>query len=460
MSETRGTRSLLDIQRAHFATGATRPPAHRRDRLQALRRTILACEPAILAAAEADLGKPDCEVYAAEVSGVLAELNHAIHQVERWSRPMRCSSPWLLFPGRACLQPEPLGTVLIISPWNYPFELTFSPLIGAVAAGNTAVLKPSELAPRSAELIGRMVAEVFPAEEVAVCTGGPEVAQALLQERWDHIFFTGGERIGREVMRAASDYLTPVTLELGGKNPTVVAVDADLRLAARRILHGRFYNAGQTCIAPDYVLVESRVSEAFLDEVQQAHRAMYGVAFSPDVARIVGLRHLNRLRELLRDGRLLCGGEVDETGCRMHPAVLVDVRPDSRVMQEEIFGPILPVLPVADLDAAVDFVNARPKPLALYLFSRDAATARRLIRRTASGGVAVNDTLVQFLNRDLPFGGVGASGFGRYHRRASFDNFTHYRSVQLAASIPETNWRYPPYVGKLNALRRLLTWLG
>jgi aldehyde dehydrogenase (NAD+) len=454
------TAEAVALQRAFFASGATLPVAFRIEALRRLRSSFIGSEEAVFLALEQDLGKPRLEAAASELAGVTRELDTAIRSLRRWSRPKRRRSPWLLFPGRAFIQPQPYGTALIISPWNFPFELSLTPLVGAIAAGNTAVLKPSEASPASSALLSRIVAEALAPEHARVIEGGADAAGALLGQPFDYIFYTGGEAAGRTVMRAASERLTPVTLELGGKSPAIVDASAALDVAARRILFGRFYNAGQACIAPDYVLVERSAHAAFLGHVRAEHARLYGAHPCPDVARVVNARHFARLAGYLKDGRILCGGEHDAASLRMHPTVLVDVPPDAPVMREEVFGPILPVLAVEDFEAAVRFVNERPRPLALYLFSRDRARQRDLLLRTTSGGVAINDTLTQWVNRDLPFGGVGASGMGRYHLQATFETFSNMRSVQVAATSPDIPVRYPPYRGKLGMFRRMLRLLG
>ena len=395
-----------------------------------------------------------------EISGVRNELDVAIRGCGRWARRRRQPSPWLVFPGRAFVEPVPLGNTLVISPWNYPFDLSLSPLIGAIAAGNTVLIKPSEHAPASSRLLANIVRDAFPPGHATVCEGAGDVAQALLRERFDYIFFTGGESVGRLVLQAASVHLTPVTLELGGKSPAIVDADAPLESAARRILFGRCFNAGQTCIAPDYVLVADDVYDRFLTCLQAEHGRFYGDPPCADVGRVVNARHFARLLAYLRQGRILCGGQHNADALRIHPTILVDVPPDAPVMREEIFGPILPVLRVADLDAAIRFVNDRPRPLALYLFSRGRDRREAVLERTCSGGVTVNDTLNHYANRNLPFGGVGASGMGRYHHRASFDTFSHFRSVQVAGLFPEIPLKYPPYRGKLGLLRRFLRWFN
>jgi aldehyde dehydrogenase (NAD+) len=452
--------AVLAAQRAFWSGGQPREVGFRLQALRRLREVFVRGEEDVYRALEQDLGKPRFEALVSEFAGVRNELDIVIRRLPGWVRPKRRPTPWVLLPGRAFVQPEPYGSVLIISPWNYPIDLSLSPLIGAVAAGNTVILKPSELAPASSRLLRQMVSEAFPPEHVAVCEGGVEIARTLLAQRLDYIFFTGGEAVGRLVMQAASANLTPITLELGGKSPTIVDADAPLELAARRILFGKFFNAGQTCIAPDYVLVDQRVYAPFLEKLQAEHRRMYGAHPCHDVSRVINAQHFARLVAYLKDGRVLCGGEQDPTGLKLHPTVLVDVKPDAPVMREEIFGPILPVLPIADLDAAIRFVNDRPRALALYFFSRDRRRHEVVLRRTSSGGVTLNDTLNHYANRGLPFGGIGPSGMGRYHRRASFDTFSHYRSVQVAGTFPDMPLKYPPYAGKLGLLRQVLRLLN
>lgn len=451
---------VLAAQRAFFAGGRTRAVAFRLQALRRLREVFVRHEEEIYQALEQDLGKPRFEVLGSEIGGIRNELDVVIRRLPGWIRSRRRPNPWVLFPGRAFIQPEPYGTVLIVSPWNYPLDLSLTPLVGAIAAGNTVILKPSELAPASSQLLAKIVAEAFPTEHALVCAGGIEVAQTLLEQRFDYIFFTGGEAVGRLVLQAASVHLTPVTLELGGKSPVVVDADAPLELAARRILFGRFFNAGQTCVAPDYVLVDQRVYAPFLEQLQLEHHRLYGVHPCRDVGRVINAHHFARLVAYLKDGRILCGGEHDATTLKIHPTVLVDVAPNAPVMREEIFGPILPVLSVADFDAAIRFINDRPRALALYLFSRDHHRQKELLRRTSSGGVTLNDTLSHYVNRDLPFGGIGPSGMGRYHRQASFDTFSHHRSVQVAGTFPDIRLKYPPYDGKLGLLRQFLRYFN
>jgi len=456
-------------QRQFFRTGQTRPLAFRRAQLQQLRRLIVENEAPILEALHTDLCKPQFEAYAAEIYFVLTEIDLALKRLPAWMRPQRVQVPAMVQPGRATLVPEPLGVVLIISPWNYPFQLALLPLVGAIAAGNCAMLKPSEVASATATLVHDLIKTYFDPAFVGAITGGVETSQRLLAERFDHIFFTGGTEVGKHVMAAAAQHLTPVTLELGGKSPCLVDRDIDLATTARRIVWGKFANAGQTCIAPDYLLVDRAIQAPLLAAMQRCLRDFYGddPAQSPDYARIINDRHFQRLTALLQDGHIVVGGQTQAadtpTASRSYrylaPTILDQVSPDAPVMQDEIFGPILPVLPYDSLEAAIAFVNDRPKPLALYCFSRNADYTQQVIAQTSAGGVCVNDILVHNLVPDLGFGGVGPSGMGRYHGKASFDTFSHLKGVMQRPFRLDLPFRYPPYTGTLAKFKSLTRFL-
>jgi aldehyde dehydrogenase (NAD+) len=365
-------------------------------------------------------------------------------------------------PGRAVIHPEPLGTVCIIAPWNYPVQLLLAPLVPAIAAGNSAVLKPSEVTPTVAEALADLVPRYLDERLVGVVTGGVEETTALLEERFDHIFYTGNGNVARIVMAAAARHLTPVTLELGGKSPAIVAADADVRVAARRIAWGKFVNAGQTCVAPDYVLVDEAVEDELVAGLVTAIGDFYGEdpARSPDFARIVSDRHVERLAGLLDAGgydSTVVGGDVDRGDRYVAPTVLTGVKPDAAVMGEEIFGPILPVIGVDGVEEAIRFVERRDKPLALYAFSSDDRTLERIVEHTSAGGVALNHVLLHLAVPELPFGGVGPSGTGAYHGRAGFDTFSHRKSVLRKPTKPDPSLLYPPYTAlKSKLTRRLL----
>ena len=354
----------------------------------------------------------------------------------------------LNFPAKGRICPEPLGNVLIFSAWNYPFQLTFSPLIGAVAAGNRVIIKPAEQAEHTAKLIETIVRKVFKPEHVAVFNGGVDVAIRLLKERFDHIFYTGGTEGGKAVMRAAAEYLTPVTLELGGKSPCIVDSDAKLSLSAKRIVWGKFLNAGQTCVAPDHLYVHSSVKKQFLEKLLYWIRHFYteDPAASPDYPRIINERHFDRLLKLMGEGTILCGGNVDRSDRFIAPTVIDGITWNDPVMQEEIFGPILPILTFNNINEVIAQINAHPKPLAMYYFGKN--NVEQLLEQTSAGGVCVNETVTHLLNPEMPFGGVGGSGFGAYHGKYSFDTFTHYKPIMIKSTTVDLPMRYPPNLNK------------
>jgi aldehyde dehydrogenase (NAD+) len=403
----------------------------------------------LIAALRADMGKPPTEGWLTDIAAVAREIRFALRHLDAWMRLERTHLPLELRPGRAEIVRHPLGVALVIAAWNYPIQLALLPAASAIAAGNCVVLKPSEVAAATSAALARLAPRYLDPASIAVVEGGPEETRALLEERFDHVFYTGNPEGARLVMKAAADHLTPVTLELGGKSPVIVDADADLDVAGRRIAWGKYLNAGQTCVAPDYVLVHERVEAALISAVRAAAARFYGddPKRSPDYARIVNARHLSRLQRLLsgHGGAIVAGGEVDEATRYVAPTIVRRPAPTSPLMEEEIFGPILPVLPVRDVDEAVEFVNARPEPLSLYVFADDPATARRVTARTASGGVCVNATLLQFGSPRLPFGGVGRSGFGAYHGRFGFETFTHRKAVLTKPAHPDPSLAYPPY---------------
>ncbi|RME94936.1 MAG: aldehyde dehydrogenase [Verrucomicrobia bacterium] len=452
---------ILQRQRAFFDAGKTRNVAFRRERLGALQSALEAHEAELLKALHADLRKSPTEAYVTELAYLHAEIRHALRHVKSWMKPQRRRTPPLTWPSRAWTQPEPLGMVLILGPWNYPVQLLLVPLVGAIAAGNCAVLKPSEHAPATAKALQRMIGRTFAPEHVTLVQGGRETAEALLRERFDKIFFTGGATVGRAVMAAAARHLTPVTLELGGKSPCIVCADAPLQVAARRIVWGKFLNAGQTCVAPDFVWADQRIVQPLLEEIAHAIRAFYGEdpGQSPDYGRIINRAHFDRLCGYLRDGHVVIGGQHNAADLYMAPTVLTGTSLDSSVMQEEIFGPILPVLSFQSLEEVLAELHRRPTPLALYLFTRDRATQRRVLSGTRSGGVCLNDTVLHLTPKDLPFGGLDESGFGAYHGRASFDCFSHQRSVLRRGFLFDSRRRYPPQRLSLAALKRVMKWL-
>lgn len=445
--------------RETFRSGRTRPLEWRREQLGRLRDLLSNHGDELVAALQADLRKPSLEAWMADIASTRAEVDLARKKLRAWTKPERVRIPLSQRPGRARIVREPLGVVLVIGPWNYPVQLVLTPLVGALAAGNCVVLKPSEVTPHSSAALAKLVPRYLDPDAVAVVEGGVAETTALLGERFDHIFYTGNGRVGRVVMAAAAKHLTPVTLELGGKSPCLVDSDVDLDVAVHRIAWGKFLNAGQTCIAPDYVLVHESRERELLDGLAKVLREFYGddPKRSPDLARIASDRHQERLTKLLESGEVVVGGETDAAERWVAPTVLRNVSPDSPAMEDEIFGPILPVLKVRDMDEAIDFVNRREKPLALYVFTRRSEVEERVVSRTTSGGVCVNATLWHIANPHLPFGGVGESGLGAYHGRQSFEVFSHRKSVLTKPTRFDVRFMYPPYSkGKLALLKRLL----
>lgn len=445
--------------RATFGTGRTKSQRWRREQLKALARLLEAESDELAAALHADLGKCTTEALETEIGFVRREVDHTLRQLEHWLEPRHVTVPALLHPGKAWIQREPLGVVLIISPWNYPVQLTLGPLAGALAAGNCAVVKPSEISARTSETLARLLRRYLDPEAVAVVAGAVPETTALLEQRFDHILYTGNGAVGRIVMAAAAKHLTPVTLELGGKSPVLVESGVNLAVAARRIVWGKFLNAGQTCVAPDYVLAIGDAAAALEPHLARAVTEMYGAdpSASPDYGRIISTRHFDRLVAMLGDARIVTGGGHDRDTRYLAPTVLADVDPGAPVMREEIFGPLLPVIAVPDLDKAIAFVNERDKPLALYAFTRDDTTKHRLLAETSSGVVCFGLPVAHTAIPGLPFGGVGESGLGHYHGEYSIDTFSHWKPVVDKPLFPDT-WRmvYPPFTPARQALMRRL----
>ncbi len=457
--------STLVLQKQYHATGATLPLAFRLRQLRVLHRAIREREEEIAAALHADLGKSREEAYLTEIGLALTELRHTIRHLADWARPRRVPTPLVHQPGRSTLLREPYGVCLIIAPWNYPFLLSITPLISAMAGGNCAALKPSELAPRTAAVLERLIRDCFDPRYLRTVLGGAETAAAETRAGYDFIFFTGSERVGRLVLSAAAEHLTPVVLELGGKSPCIVDGSAPLRTAARRIAWGKLLNAGQTCVAPDYLLVHRSVKGPLTEQLRRAAREFYGAdpCRNPDCPRIVTPGHFRRLAGLVEElppARRLIEGGRDPASRRMGLTVLdcgsVSDPFPCRAMEEEIFGPVLPLLTYDSLDEALAFAAARPKPLALYLFSRRKEVQRRVMGRLSFGGGCINDTVSHLATPFLPFGGVGASGMGAYHGRYGFEAFTHPKGVLSRGLVPDLPLRYPPLNGRLPLFRLLL----
>lgn len=418
--------------RATFRTGRTKPVEWRTAQLRRLRDMLTENGADLAAALHADLGKSTTEAYRTEIDFTVREIDHTLDHLAEWLRPEPAPTPAHLGADvTVWTQYDPLGVVLVIAPWNYPAQLLLAPVVGALAAGNAVVAKPSELSPATSAALARLLPAYLDTDAVAVVEGGVPETTALLAERFDHIFYTGNGTVGRIVMRAAAEHLTPVTLELGGKSPAFVDRDTDLAVVAKRLAHGKFLNAGQTCVAPDYVLTDPETAAALEPLLADAVKALYGSdpAASGEYGRIINERHFDRLTGLLDSGRTVVGGTSDRTAKYLAPTVLADVDPDAPVMQEEIFGPILPIVTVPGLDEAIDFINDRDKPLALYVFSESDGTRSRFAAETSSGGLGNGLPLAHLTVSDLPFGGVGESGMGNYHGRYSIETFSHRKAV-------------------------------
>ncbi|NWS46261.1 AL3A2 dehydrogenase, partial [Probosciger aterrimus] len=434
--------------RAAFNSGRSRTLEFRMQQLKALKQMVQEKEKDILAAIRADLHKSEPNAYCHEILGLLGELALVMDKLKSWAAPQPVKKNLLTMRDEAYVFPEPLGVVLIIGAWNYPFVLVIQPLIGAIAAGNAVVVKPSEISENTSQLLADLLPQYLDPELYPVVTGGVSETTELLTQRFDHILYTGNSTVGKIVMAAAAKYLTPVTLELGGKSPCYIDTDCDLAVACRRITWGKYMNCGQTCIAPDYILCNPSIQSSVVENIKAALQEFYGedVKSSPDYERIINKRHFRRILGLMEGQKIAHGGEVDEASCFIAPTILTDVSPESKVMEEEIFGPVLPIVTVNNVDEAIEFINCREKPLALYVFSNSKKLIKRVISETSSGGVTGNDVIMHYLLSTLPFGGVGNSGMGAYHGKHSFETFSHHRSCLIKdLKMESTNkLRYPP----------------
>ena len=448
---------LVSAQRRFFASGQTLDLAFRRQSLIALRHAILTHEDDINAALMQDLGKSATETYMCETGMTLSELSFMLRHLKTFAKKRRVLTPPAQFPADSFTVREPYGVTLIMAPWNYPFMLLMEPLIGALAAGNCCILKPSAYSPATSKVMGQIVAECFPPEYVALIEGGRAENRALLHQRFDYIFFTGGVTVGREVMCAASEFLTPVTLELGGKSPCIVDETANLRIAARRLAFGKLLNCGQTCVAPDYLLISRTVKDAFLPLLEQEIRNMVGenALTCGSYVHMINQKHFDRVCALIDPAKVVFGGRADARTLRIQPTILDRVTPDDPVMQEEIFGPVLPVLTYDSIDEALAFVNSREHPLALYLFSEDRALQKRVLASVPFGGGCINDTIVHLATSRMGFGGVGRSGMGSYHGQKSFDTFSHEKSILRKSTRIDLPVRYMPYTKLADRLMRI-----
>ncbi len=436
---------VIEEQKQFFRTGQTKNVNFRVEQLQKLKQAITENQPVIIKALKADLNKSGFDAYF-EIIGILKEIDYALKHIKSWVKPQRVVPPYHQFLSSAQIYREPFGVVLIIGPWNYPFNLVITPLIGVIAAGNCAVIKPSEIANSSSAVIAQIIGKTFDSSFIHVIEGDVEVSKKILSEKFDNIFFTGGNEVGKIVMSSAAKHLTPVTLELGGKSPCIVDENTHLEFTAKRIVWGKFINAGQTCTAPDYLLVHRNVKEALLNRIEKYIREFYGnvPSKSPNYSRVINEKHFLRLTNLLKSGKIVVGGDTNLKDLYIGPTVIDRVCWEDKIMQEEIFGPILPVLEYTNLEEALTIVNEKPKPLALYFFSNNQQNQAKFLQETTSGGACINDTVMHLTIPSLPFGGVGESGMGRYHGKASFENFSYQRSVLKKSFLLDFKWRYYP----------------
>lgn len=446
--------------RLFFENGNTLKKDFRLEQLKKLKAAILKNEEKIYDALFADLGKSKEESWITEIGLVLSEINYAIKNLSKWMRPKKVSGGLTTFPSSGKIYKEPLGIILIIAPWNYPFQLSLNPLVGAIAAGNCAIVKPSEVAMATEKIIAEIISETFDENNVRVVTGdGATVISELMNaQRFDHIFYTGSTRVGKKIYQMAAENLVPVTLELGGKSPCIVEADADLKIAAKRIVFGKLINAGQTCIAPDHLLIEKSVAEKLLKLMVQMIQNFYGENSknSKEYGRIINAAHFNRLLSYLDSGKIYFGGEYDKEMRWIAPTIITDVVTDSTIMKEEIFGPILPVIIYENKEDAVKIIQQNPAPLSFYLFTNNKQSGKDWIEKIPFGGGCINNTLYHYANKKLPFGGIGDSGIGRYHGKYSFDVFTHQKSVLKSGTWLDPAMKYPPFSGKLSLFKKII----
>jgi len=450
-------RLIIENQRKFFATGKTFDVSYRLEVLKKLRSLIILQEQEIVDALWKDFHKPEFEVIATESRFVLSEINHIIRRLKGWSRSHRVRTPVVHFLSHSYVVPQPYGQVLVLSPWNFPFQLAFMPLVGAIAAGNCVVLKVSGQVPETAEVMKRILSN-FPPELIAMVDGDHSINDYLLDQKFDYIFFTGSPRVGKIVMHKAAENLTPVSLELGGKNPCVIAADARLDYAAKRIAWGKFINCGQTCVSPDYVLIDVKVKNRFLELISQEIKNFYGddPEKSMDFARVISIGSAERITGYIKEGQVVVGGTTDPATRYVAPTIIKDVKPIDAIMKEEIFGPVLPVIDFKEFDEVYNIIELNPNPLATYIFSNNRKLIAEFMQKTRSGNACVNETVMQIASSYLPYGGLSSSGLGRYHGKASFDTFSNKRSVLVKSNLLDIWLRYPPY-SKLKTT--IVSWL-
>ncbi|MDD3331274.1 MAG: aldehyde dehydrogenase [Bacteroidales bacterium] len=457
--ETREMQNRLQQMRQYFNSQRTKDVSFRIQSLQTLYKQIKLHEQDIIQALHEDLHKSPFEAFSTEIGLVLKEIKHHIKHVKQWQRPEKKLTPFLFFPSKSNIFKEPYGLALIIAPWNYPFQLLFSPLVGAISAGNCVVLKTSPSAPATAKVMDSIISACYSPDYVSIFHGNREMNQLLLSQRFDYIFYTGSPAVGKVVMKAAAEHLTPITLELGGKSPCIVDKNADIRTAARRIMWGKTINAGQTCIAPDYLFVHKSIKNTFITALQEAVHMMFGdnPQAAPDYPRIVSPTAMQRLIGYIDKGNIVFGGRYDLADKYIEPTVVDNLTADAGLLSEEIFGPIFPLMTFDDIQEVITYINEREKPLALYFFSKDKQAVHKILGQTSSGGICINDTIIHVANHRLPFGGVGNSGMGAYHGKYSFDTFTHKKATVVSSFSVDFPIKYPPYKGKLDKFKRFLS---
>ncbi len=449
-------KDLFLSQREFYLKDNTLSLSFRLDSLKRLKQEIINSQDEIANALFLDLHKSYAEAYLTEIGFVIKEINHAIKNLKKWAKDRRVSPSLLTFPSKGYIQNIPLGQVLIISPWNYPFQLAISPLVGAISAGNTAIIKPAELSPNTSNVIKSIIEKVFPRNYISTVIGGKDENLNLLDLDFNHIFFTGSPLLGKIVMEKASKNLVPVTLELGGKSPCIVDKTSDLELSAKRIVFGKFLNSGQTCIAPDYILVDKQFKSKLIEHLITSINILYNDSQNAkDYGRIISEAHFDRLASMLKDGNIVFGGDISREEKYISPTIITDIHSNSNLLSQEIFGPILPIITYEDLDIMLEELRRKPKPLALYIFSNSKSTQDIILSKISSGGVCVNDTIMHITPNNLPFGGVGNSGMGSYHGKKSFETFSHQRSVLNRKTYFDLSQRYPPYTTKTLKLLKL-----
>lgn len=446
MEESKQIQNIILKQKAFFATGKTKDIKARIDALKKLKKGILKYEDSIKEALKKDLNKSYSESYMTEIGMTLSELNYVINHIKRWTTKKIVLTPIVHFPSISFTYAEPYGVALILAPWNYPFMLLMEPLIGAISAGNTIILKPSEFAPNTSNVIEDMIRNCFDEEYIAVIQGEKEVSQELIDSKVDYIFYTGGTQVGKIVMESAAKNLIPVTLELGGKSPCIVDETCNIKLAAKRLVFGKLLNAGQTCIAPDYVLVNKKVKKQLIEQIERYLRIFLGkdILENENYPKIINKRHFNRLLSLIENQKVIFGGKNDEKNLKIEPTILDNPSKESMVMKQEIFGPILPIIEYENIEEAIQYVNDNEKPLALYLFTNSKKLENKILKTISFGGGCINDTIIHIANSNMPFGGVGYSGVGGYHGKTSFDTFSHIRSITKKYGL-DLPLRYMPY---------------